>query len=87
MDVELLLPYTEGALASRVHAEGEVLAEEHTAEGTRLHARVGAELAAAVLPFARAGTAPGVDVPPTGPRLPASASRTGRGSTASRVNP
>jgi len=28
-----------------------VLAEEHTADGTRLHARVGAELAAAVLPF------------------------------------
>jgi GTP-binding protein HflX len=55
LDVELMLPYTEGALASRVHAEGTVLAEEHTAEGTRLHARVGAELAAAVLPFARAG--------------------------------
>jgi GTP-binding protein HflX len=55
LDVELLLPYTEGSLAARVHAEGEVLAEEHTAEGTRLHARVGAELAAAVLPFARAG--------------------------------
>jgi GTP-binding protein HflX len=56
LDVELLLPYTEGALASRVHAEGEVLAEEHTPEGTRLHARVGAELAAAVLPFAHAGS-------------------------------
>jgi GTP-binding protein HflX len=55
LDVELLLPYTEGALASRVHAEGTVLAEEHTAEGTRLHARVGAELAAAVLPFAHVG--------------------------------
>jgi len=53
VDVELLLPYTEGALAGRVHAEGEVLAEEHTAEGTRLKARVGAELAAAVLPYAR----------------------------------
>jgi GTPase len=63
LDVELLLPYTEGALASRVHAEGEVLAEEHTAEGTRLHARVGAELAAAVLPFARAGGAAGVGAP------------------------
>jgi len=34
-----------------VYAEGEVLAEEHTEDGTRLHARVGAELAAAVLPF------------------------------------
>ena len=55
LDVELLLPYTEGALTPRVHTEGEVRAEEHTAEGTRLHARVGAERAAAVLPFARAG--------------------------------
>src|SRR5918995_3947569 len=51
-DVELLLPYTEGALTARVHAEGQVLAEEHTPDGTRLHARVGAELAAAVLPYA-----------------------------------
>ena len=56
LDVELLLPYTEGALAARVHAEGEVLAEEHTADGTRLHARVGAELAAAVLPYAASAT-------------------------------
>jgi GTP-binding protein HflX len=55
VDVEVLLPYTEGSLAARVHAEGEVLAEEHTADGTRLHARVGAELAAAVLPFTRSG--------------------------------
>jgi GTP-binding protein HflX len=59
-DVELLLPYTEGSLAARVHAEGEVLAEEHTPEGTRLHARVGAELAAAVLPFAHVGSGSGV---------------------------
>ncbi len=51
VEVELLLPYTEGSLAARVHDEGEVLAEEHTADGTRLHARVGAELASAVLPF------------------------------------
>ena len=57
VDVELLLPYTEGSLVARLHAEGEVLEEEHTAEGTRLHARVGAELATAVLPFALAGGA------------------------------
>ncbi|GEL19005.1 GTPase HflX [Pseudonocardia asaccharolytica] len=55
VDVELLLPYTEGSLAARVHAEGEVLASDHTADGTRLRARVGAELANAVLPFAVAG--------------------------------
>src|SRR5689334_14606223 len=59
VEVELLLPYTEGSLAARVHAEGEVLTEEHTPEGTRLHARVGAELATAVLPFALAGSAGG----------------------------
>ena len=35
-----------------------MLAEEHTPEGTRLHARVGAELATAVLPFASPGRAP-----------------------------
>ncbi|MHA6781440.1 GTPase HflX [Pseudonocardia saturnea] len=51
VDVELLMPYVEGSLVARVHAEGEVLAEEHTPEGTRMHARVGAELATAVLPF------------------------------------
>ena len=55
VDVELLLPYTEGSLAARVHAQGEVLTEEHTADGTRLHALVGAELAAAVLPFTCVG--------------------------------
>jgi GTP-binding protein HflX len=62
VDIELLVPYTEGALVARVHAEGDVLAEEHTAEGTRLHARVGAELASAVLPYALAGG------PEAGPR-------------------
>jgi GTP-binding protein HflX len=55
--VELLLPYAQGSLAARVHAEGEVLAEEHTAEGTRLHARVSPELATALLPYAVAGSA------------------------------
>jgi GTP-binding protein HflX len=57
VDVELLLPYTEGSLTARVHAEGEVLAEEHTGDGTRLRARVGAELAAAVLPYTSVGGA------------------------------
>ncbi len=57
VDVELLLPYTQGSLVARVHSEGEVLAEEHTPHGTRLHARVGAELATAVLPYAQAGAA------------------------------
>jgi GTP-binding protein HflX len=44
--VHVLLPYSEGALVSRIHGEGEVLVEEHTEEGTRLEARVGPSLAA-----------------------------------------
>ena len=54
-EVELLLPYTEGGLVARVHDEGEVLAEEHTPEGTRLHARVNPELGTAVREFVAVG--------------------------------
>jgi GTP-binding protein HflX len=43
--VEVLLPYAEGGLVSRIHGEGEVLSEEHTESGTRLRARVGPSLA------------------------------------------
>jgi GTP-binding protein HflX len=48
VEVEVLVPYTLGGLVSRVHAEGEVLSEEHTPEGTLLKARVHEELAAAL---------------------------------------
>ncbi|MEV3991314.1 GTPase HflX [Streptomyces sp. NPDC049837] len=51
VEVEVLLPYTQGALVSRAHAEGEVLSEEHTPEGTHLKARVHEELAAALAPY------------------------------------
>jgi len=61
VDVEVLVPYVEGSLVARMHSEGEVLSEEHTPEGTRMHVRVGAELASAVLPYALAGG-------PDGPR-------------------
>jgi GTP-binding protein HflX len=44
--VHVLLPYNEGGLVSRIHGEGEILAEEHTGDGTRLEARVGPGLAA-----------------------------------------
>jgi GTPase len=46
--VELLalVPYTRGDLVSRVHQDGEILAEEHTADGTLLTARVLPDLAA-----------------------------------------
>ena len=54
--VEVLVPYTRGGLVARVHAEGEVLAEEHTAEGTALKARVRGDLAGALEAFAVDGT-------------------------------
>jgi len=47
-ELEVLLPYTEGGLAARVHEHGQVLAEQHRAEGTWLRARVAEELAAAL---------------------------------------
>ncbi|MEU6980618.1 MULTISPECIES: GTPase HflX [unclassified Streptomyces] len=51
IQTEVLVPYTEGGLVSRVHAEGEVLSEEHTPEGTLLKARVHEELAALLAPY------------------------------------
>ncbi len=54
VEIEVVLPYTRGALVSRVHAAGEVLREEHTEQGTRLVARVHPDLAAELEPFAPA---------------------------------
>ena len=48
----MLLPYDRGDLVSRVHRDGEVLTEEHTAEGTRLHAQVRGQLAGELAPYA-----------------------------------
>ncbi|WP_098470279.1 GTPase HflX [Serinibacter salmoneus] len=48
VEVDLVVPYTRGDLVSRVHEGGQILHEEHTAEGTRLHARVDHALAAAL---------------------------------------
>lgn len=53
--VDALVPYTRGELVSRVHAEGELVDEEHTAEGTRVRAKVRSDLAGALQPFAGAG--------------------------------
>ena len=65
-DVDLLLPYTEGALVARLHDEGEILSEEHTGDGTRIRARVGPELGTAVLPYAVGGSAvESTDLPAT----------------------
>ncbi|MFI8965245.1 GTPase HflX [Streptomyces sp. NPDC053493] len=51
VEIEVLVPYTQGGLVSRVHAEGEVISEEHTPEGTLLKGRVHEELAALLAPF------------------------------------
>ncbi|PZU39326.1 MAG: GTPase HflX, partial [Arsenicicoccus sp.] len=42
--VDVLLPYDRGDLVARLHDEGEVLTEEHTAEGTRMEAKVDPDL-------------------------------------------
>ena len=44
--VHVLLPYAQGALVARIHAEGEVLSEEHGDVGTEMQARVHLALAA-----------------------------------------
>jgi len=46
VEVDVVVPYQRGDLVHRVHVSGEVLSEEHTADGTRLHARVDGALAA-----------------------------------------
>ncbi|WAP58714.1 GTPase HflX [Streptomyces luomodiensis] len=46
VEIEVLVPYTHGKLVARTHADGEVISEEHTPEGTLLKARVHEELAA-----------------------------------------
>ncbi|WP_432096109.1 GTPase HflX [Streptomyces sp. bgisy100] len=51
VEIEALVPYTHGQLVSRAHADGEVISEEHTPEGTLLMARVHEELAAELQPY------------------------------------
>jgi GTPase len=45
VEVDVLVPYSRGDLVSRAHRQGEVVAEEHGEEGTRLRARVPEALA------------------------------------------
>jgi GTPase len=52
VDVDVLVPYHRGDLVARMHRDGEVLTEQHEAEGTRLSARVDAGLAAVLAGFA-----------------------------------
>ena len=55
-EVDVLVPYARGELVARVHREGEVLTERHTAEGTHLHAMVKPDLAGVLGVFAVNGT-------------------------------
>ena len=52
--VDVMLPYAQGSLVSRVHSEGEVLTEEHLDDGTHLRARVSLALAAELRVYATA---------------------------------
>lgn len=49
--IDALVPYTRGELVARIHAEGELVNEEHTMDGTRVRAKVRADLANALQPF------------------------------------
>lgn len=57
VEIEALVPYTHGQLVARAHADGEVISEEHTADGTLLKARVHEELAAGFAPYLLAAAA------------------------------
>jgi GTP-binding protein HflX len=58
IDVAVLVPYDRGDLVSRIHEQGEVLEEEHTAEGTRMRARVGTALAGELERFVASAATP-----------------------------
>ena len=50
--VDVTIPYDRGDLVNKVHADGRVDATEHTADGTRIKARVPVSLAATLGEFA-----------------------------------
>ncbi len=52
VEVHVLVPYDRGGLVARAHTEGVVVSAEHTGDGTLLHARVGAALAAELEAYA-----------------------------------
>jgi GTPase len=55
VELAVLLPYDRGDLVDRAHREGEVLAVEHTANGTRVRLRAPAGLAHALGPYRAPG--------------------------------
>jgi len=52
VEVRALVPYSRGDLISRLYDDGELLSQEHTGEGTLVHARVAPGLAAELSPYA-----------------------------------
>jgi GTP-binding protein HflX len=54
VEMTLLVPFTAGDVVSRIHRYGEVAAVDHTAEGTRLEARLPAWLAGELAPYSLA---------------------------------
>ena len=47
-EISTVIPYDRGDLVSRVFEQGDVISYEHVSDGTRVHARVGAELRTAL---------------------------------------
>jgi len=56
VSVALLVPYDRGDLVARVHTHGDVQSVEHTADGTRIEARVPGWLAGEVVQYAEASS-------------------------------
>jgi len=59
VEVRVMLPYERGDLVSRIHAEGDILATEHRADGTFVHARVRRSLEGELLAYALETPTPG----------------------------
>lgn len=51
-DITAVVPYSRGELVARTHAEGDVLSEEFTPDGTRIHALVLPDLMHELRPYA-----------------------------------
>ncbi len=53
LELHLVVPYDRGELVARVHRRGQVVSSRHTDDGTELHVRVDAQLAAELESFRR----------------------------------
>ncbi len=53
VEIDALVPYARGDLIDKIHGSGEIIALEHTADGTAVVARVNRGLAGELAPFVR----------------------------------